>query len=184
MFRELGGEHFQFRLGLRDGHAGPQPPDHVDVMPAASITCGFIRLERHRHPDIDFARQAKADRSDADDGVRFAVELNGAPDRVASAAKDALPEWIAQHDHVVLSRRVLFREQHAAEDRLHAVDIEVMRGRLHPDEPLRFAFAGEIHARAGVGGEIFVRLRLFFPIEIVRRRDGEFRELRQIAFPG
>ena len=37
--------------------------------------------------------------------------------------------------------------------------------------------------RPGIGGEIFVRLRLFFPIEVVRRRDGEFGELRQLGLP-
>ena len=37
--------------------------------------------------------------------------------------------------------------------------------------------------RTGIGGEIFVGFRLFFPIEIVRRRNGEFRKLRQLRFP-
>ena len=148
LLRELGGEHFELRLRLRDRHARLEPAHDIDVMPATRVVRRFIRLECHRHPDIDFARQAKAGRRDADDGVRLAIELNRAADDIARAAENALPKRIAQDDDVVLARRIFFRQQHPAEDRLHSVNIEVMRGGFHADEALRFAFAGEIHARA------------------------------------
>src|ERR1043166_9829767 len=58
-----------------------------------------------------------------------------------------------------------------------------MSGRLDSNEALRLAFAGQIQLSAPVGGEKFIRLRLLFPVEIVRRRDRKFRELRELRLP-
>ena len=56
LLRELRGEHFEFRPGLLHRHARLQPAGHIDVVPAAGVVLPLVRLERHRHPDIDFTR--------------------------------------------------------------------------------------------------------------------------------
>src|SRR3954453_9846284 len=57
-----------------------------------------------------------------------------------------------------------------------------MRGRFDADESLRFPFAGQVDASAGIGGQILVRFGLLLPVKIVGGRDGEFGELWQLRF--
>ena len=166
---ELRGDHFHFRFRLTEGHTRFEPAVNRDPMPTASIVCSLMRSKRHRRPDIDFAGGAESVGRHTDDLIRLAVYLDRPTDDIAGTTENALPESVAQDDDVIFSGRVFFRQQHPAEHRFHAIHVEVMRGRRYADEALRLAFAGQVQGRARGSRQVFIRFRLLFPIDVVRR---------------
>ena len=124
-------------------------------MCSARVRRNFIRPKGHRDPAIDdFAALAKVRRGDPDDRVRFAVVLHGEAQDLAVTAKDALPETITQDSYVILTDRVFFRRKESSDPWLVAVDIEVMCGRSDSEQPLWFAFSGQIELGVGIGGQV------------------------------
>src|SRR4030095_17026710 len=59
-------------------------------------------------------------RQHADNRVLHRVEDHCAPDHVRIAAEPALPQTIADDDHVILSRLAVFRREGAAEPGIYA----------------------------------------------------------------
>src|SRR5205814_1426108 len=47
---------------------------------------------------------------------------------------------------------------------------------------LRLGFASQVQRGPGIRREILVRLCLFFPVEVIRRRNRKLRKFRQLCF--
>src|SRR5579864_4328062 len=98
---------------------------HHDRNPNLSSNAGLAPLEygrRHTH-----------------NGVRMFVDFNCLADNVWSPAEMRLPEMVADHGHGRTTRLLVFRRKKSApQDRTHAQYVEIIRGRYHAPDPLRF----------------------------------------------
>src|SRR5689334_22441077 len=78
-------------------------------------------------------------RHHADHRERFAVEIDAAIDDAWVAIEPSLPKRVAQHDDVFAADLIFIRCERAANCRLHAEQIENVRGDELSFETLRLA---------------------------------------------
>ena len=130
-------------LCLLEGHAWFETANDIDVMPAASVIGGLLRGESHRRPDIDFAREREQTVPPRrPDTVRRST---GPSDRSRPAPRRTAAAKIRSSGRPRgFFHRILFRQKHSAEERLHSHHVKVMGRPFYAGEPLRFAFPGEV----------------------------------------
>ncbi len=167
--------HLRFRP--REVDTGFHAGDHRIVVVVAHRPIGV--LEGDRHPQIAVGdapgRHRKGGRHHTDDGVRLAVERERAADGVGRAAEMALPESGAEHHDMAAPRRVLFREEHAAEKRLGANGLEEPVAHGAGDDGFRAAAAGQRERTESIQRHAIEEARVALPVVEIR---GGHREAR------
>jgi hypothetical protein len=111
-------------------------------------------------------------RQHADDHVWLAVEQDGAADDVRGAPELRLPQGMVQDRHMVLARLILAVGERPAEGRLHAIDVEKMHRYAGTRELHGLIDAGQRRRAVGARRHEVETGVLFFPIEIIERRDA------------
>ncbi len=163
-------------LALRRVHrdAGLQPRQRRESPSAALGHRGRRRIHRERHPELRrVAQTLEAGRHDADHGVlpRRAAERERAPEDLRIGAESALPQTVAQNDHVRrLGHEVLVGLKHAAARRRHAQQRKVRRRDEFSVDALGLLGPDHRHALAVEGGDVLEALRSRAPIDVVRIR--------------
>ncbi len=117
---------------------------------------------------------------DADHGERLAVQQDLAPHHAAIGVEAALPQRVAQDDHLMVALDFVRCLEVAAHLRQCAQHVEVIFGNAQYGQPLRAARIGK---RQVVLGEDGHALEHTLPLAIVHeigRVHGELRELRAV----
>ena len=86
------------------------------------------------------------------------------------------PETLADDDDAVVAFAEFALVEDAAFDRLHAEERKQARRDDRALDSLRHVAAGQVEVREVERGDALVAARLFFPIEIFRRGDGNLIE--------
>ena len=131
---QLGGECGKPLLRVRDAHATLQPGQATSQRVAAPRP--IERHERRRaktswRPHFDArtkrsSRMIEAGGHDANHFVPVAVDAQLPPDGIGAAAEAALPQAVAEHDHLGDPRgRVFVGAEHPTELRLHTEQREI-----------------------------------------------------------
>src|SRR6185503_14236382 len=133
-------------LGLLDADAWLEAPGGDEKLVGPPVVAELFRREHRWGPQIGRAveKAVEANRHDANDVVRLAVEQDLAPHDRRVAPEAALPEAVAEDDHLVAAGVVLAGGERAAEPRLHAIHLEELGRGLRRDQPLGLADAGEV----------------------------------------
>ena len=133
-------DRFHLSLRLFQCDAGFHSRDHFQEM--ITTLRGFLRRERNRYPelitDVFVARQLHQPRHYTHDRVTLAVERKGSANDGWVGSEAPLPQTRTENDDP-RSGRVLRWQKSAAELRLHAEDVEKIRGDAASIEPFRFA---------------------------------------------
>jgi len=111
--------------------------------------------------------------------VWLAIDSDGAPDDVMSAAETLLPASLTQNDHVIISRHIFAREKGASELWLDAKDREQVRRNAKSADYLG-GLPGLSQARVaqGICADLPVSLHLSLQAQKVRGRDAALGILR------
>src|SRR5215217_3506695 len=104
-------------------------------------------------------------------GSYNAVDGDCFVDDIGIAAETSLPETVSDDRDCVLARLIFFGVKIPAHDRLHADRIEKVRTDEKTLDTFRSVAAGEVCAPPAIDRELFERLVLRLPIEVVGHRD-------------
>ena len=170
------GDRLHLGLGLLLRHARLQSGDHAKEMTAAA---GVGRIDRDRRPELHLPRrEIETWRHHSDDRRRSAVQRDRLAEDVRVGGEPALPHAVAQHDHVVLARRVFFGPEASSQRRADLQQLEHIPGHRRVREPLGPAGVGERRAAARVGRDPLEHGVLLAPVQERRGRDREAAVLR------
>src|SRR5215510_9079965 len=134
---QRGGDLIDLRLRLFDGNALFQAPHHHQEVVA---TLSLIFRQARRRPDFVSRGKLKLRRRNADDRMRFSVELDGFSDDRFLAAKAATPQTVADDGDARRPGRVIRREKKTPAFRF---DVEERK------EIVRYATARQSLSRIG-----------------------------------
>src|SRR5215203_277791 len=104
-------------------------------------------------------------------GSYYAVDGDCFIDDVGIAAETSLPQTVSDDRDRVLARLIFFRVKIAAHDRFHAGGVEKVCTDEKTLDTFRSVAAGEVCTPPAIDGELFERLVLRLPIEVVGHRD-------------
>src|SRR6267143_1792416 len=132
----------------------------------------ILRAEGQRHPELRIKREIHFLVHHAHNRAGSAIEPNGLPNNLRIGSKLAGPEAMTQNDLRILAGQILTADETAAEHGAHAQDVEEVWRYAEALEFDRFSSAGEIDVVPTVSSQRVKRMRLFFPIQKIRRRSG------------
>src|SRR5687767_7766130 len=134
---------------------------------------GAIDREIGRQPDrpINFSAlwKVKMFRHYPDHRALDIVDGDRLIDDVWIAAEASLPETVGDDRYCVSSGLVLFFSEAAAHYRLHSSHVDEISGDEEALEALRGIDSGKVRVPPAIKREVFERLALGAPIEVVRR---------------
>lgn len=157
------GVHLSLRL--LHGDAGLQKRHGAEPV---EIAGHVLRLKYQRAEDLCVcAIECAPLRKYADHCVRLAIELDGPPDDLLVGAELGLPEGMAENGNPVLARLVFIGSESAAEDSLHAEDIEPVRRHPRPAQLNGVADPGKRDGAARARSHVLKYGVLALPVEEV-----------------
>src|SRR5262252_9355271 len=91
------------------------------------VVGSLLWSERKRNPEIGGARVLKIGRHNANDGITPSIHAHGPANDARVRAKSPLPIAMIDDDHLIASRRSLFRKKRPAQRRAHADHLKEVR---------------------------------------------------------
>src|SRR5262245_15742948 len=143
---QRGGDLIELRLRLFDGNALFQAPHHHQEVVA---TLSLIFRQARRRPDFVSRGKLKLRRRNADDRMRFSVELDGFSDDRFLAAKAATPQTGADDGDARRPGSVIRREKKAPAFRFEAEELKEIGRDVTTHQSFRRIGFGQNH-RFGV----------------------------------
>jgi hypothetical protein len=143
---------------------GLQAANHLQPVIATRGAQLFGNAHRRVNSIGNANGKAESGRHDADDGVREAINVDGAPDDAGIAAEILLPDLVAQHRNAVTALLLFAGKERASQQRLHTENVEEVVGRrsIAQMEHLRTGVYVDpcVAAESGQRREAFVLLAL------------------------
>src|SRR5688500_17577720 len=167
---KLSGDAGHLALGLLHGYAGLEPRNGAKVA-ARFFPVINRRIECERHPGFHLVvEKLESRRHDADNRALPGADRGLFAEDLRVGGEPRLPQLMAENDYELISDRVLFGQEGATHERLHAQrSKERLADKLGLD---LFRFAGparEIDALICYCRHVFERSALLLPIEKVCR---------------
>ena len=162
-------------LGLLDADAWLEASGGDEKLVGPPVVAELFRREHQRRPQIGRAVEeaVEARRHHADDVVGLAVEEDLAPDD-ARRRRSGAARSRSSGRRPCRARRGPRRGERAAEQRLHAEDLEELRRRLRREQPLGLADAGEVGVPALADGERIEDLHALADVAVGRHGKPGF----------
>ncbi len=133
----------------------------------------ILGLERQRPPDLRKGPvECAARRQHADHNVGDAVQGDGTADHVRIGAELRIPQGVAEDRHMLFPQLLFVGRKRAAERRLDAENIEVMRRNLRPAQLNWLIEARKRHGAAGLRSHVLKDGVVFLPVQIIQRRNA------------
>src|SRR5271155_1395804 len=107
-------DRFHFRLCHTNRHSALQPAKNHEFV---VFTVELCAVESERNPDVECrvrSKQRETPRKDADERVRLKVDQHGLSDHPDIASDPALPQSVADHCNVLVTRLLLLNHEIAA----------------------------------------------------------------------
>ena len=182
----VGDDCVRLRLRLGHGHAGLQPAN--DAVAARPARFQLLLGEGDRFPDIgplgegSSLHAEKGQREfefrghDPNDGEAAAVDGDLCADQLRIGIVPSPPETLAHDDHAVVAFTKFALAEDAAFDWRHAQERKQTRGDRRALDSLRHVATRQVEVGKIECRDALVAVRLFLPIKIFRRGDGNLVE--------
>src|SRR5271157_2457465 len=108
-------------------------------------------------PQLRWRNTRKSGRHYADDGVRRAVQQHVVPDGAWVAIEMLFPKVVTQNSDVGTAKTVFIRVEAAAQERLHAINAEILRGDAQGAYVFRPPCPDQVETYSGRRGHVLER---------------------------
>src|SRR5262249_54932619 len=147
---QAAGERGDVPPRLGNGNPWLQSSERHQELVGPGVVAVLFRLENGRRPDFDAPIEERVERAwhHSDHLERLAAEEDLPADDAAVRSEAPLPETVAEHHDLLVTRAVFAGKKRTAQDRWNTEDLEEVGGGVRAGDLLRLAVAGDVRVPA------------------------------------